>query len=180
MRQVVDELRLSRCVFQTDPDAQTSGGVQANTINQIVEQVSALSRCVGSLEREFSDPDGTIGKLESRIKTHEEHCAGETIERGGQLFRDVVLVNTWVQTFKDKGLFRYCVDMATLIMLCAEPYETIAEGMANAAAAHKAEFNDVTKARIPLSYGLMYPDNIMRKQNKEKYAATGGWFWTNT
>ena len=132
---------------------------------------------MGSLEREFSDPDGIIGnKLESRIKTLEERCAGETIERGGQLFRDVVLVNTWVQTFKDKGLFCYCVDMVMLIMLCAEPYETIAEGMANAAAAHKAEFNYLTEAQISLSDGLAYPDNIMRKQDKEKYATTGGWF----
>ena len=163
-----------------DPDAQTSGGVQADTVDQIVKQVSALAHRVGSLEREFSDPDATIGKLESRIKTLEERCARETIERGGRLFRDVMSVNTWVQTFKDKGLFRYCVDMVTLIMLCAEPYETIAEGMANAAAAHKAEFNDLMETRISLSYGRTYPDNIIRKQDKEKYAATGGWFWTNT
>jgi hypothetical protein len=94
MRQVIDELRLSGCVFRTDPDARTTGGVQANTIDQIVEQVSALSRRVGGLEREFSDPDGTIGKLESRIKTLEERRAGETIERGGRLFRDIVSVNT--------------------------------------------------------------------------------------
>ena len=125
MRQVIDELCSSGCVFRTDPDAQTTGGVQSDTINQIVEQVSALSRWVGSLERTFSDPDGTIGKLESRIKTLKERCAGETIERGGWLFRDVVSVNTWVQTFKDKGPFCYCVDMVTLIMLCAEPYETL-------------------------------------------------------
>ncbi len=141
MRQVIDELCLSGCVFQTD--ARTSRGVQADTIDQIVEQVSALLRCVGSLEREFSDSDGTMGKLESRIKTLEERRAGETIERGGRLFRDVVLVNTWVQTFKNKGLFCYCVDIVAFIMLCAEPYETIAEGMANAAAAHEAKFNAV-------------------------------------
>ena len=94
MRQVIDEVRLSGCVFRTDPDAQTSGGVQADTIDQIVEQVSALSCSVGSLEREFFNPDGTIGKLESRIKTLEKCCAEETIERIGRLFRDVVLVNT--------------------------------------------------------------------------------------
>jgi hypothetical protein len=180
MRQVVDELQASGCVFRTDPDAQSTGGVQADTLDQIVDQVSALSRRLVSPEKEFSDPDGTIGKLESRIKTLKEGRAGETIERGGRLFRDVVSVNTWTQTFKDKGLFRYCVDMVTLIMLCAEPYKTIAEGMANAAAAHKAEFNNLTEARVSLSYGLTYPDNIMRKQDKEKYAATGGWYWTNT
>ena len=180
MRQVIDELHSSGCVFRSDPNAQTIEGVQADTIDQIVEQISALLRHVGSLEREFSDLDGTIGKLESRIKTLKERRTGKTTERGGQLFRDVVLVNTWVHTFKDKSLFRYCVDMVVLIMLCAEPYETIAEGMANAAAAHKAEFNDLMETRISLSYGRTYPDNIIRKQDKEKYAATGGWFWTNT
>jgi hypothetical protein len=84
----------------------------------------------------------------------------------------------WVQTFQDKDLYRYCVEMVTLIMLCAEPYDTIAEGMATATTAHKAEYNSLTEARILLLYGLTYPENIMRKQDKEKYAATGGWYWT--
>jgi hypothetical protein len=66
--------------------------------------------------------------------------------------------------------------MVTLIMLCIEFYETIAEDMANAPAAHKAELNNLAEARILLSYGLRYPDNIMRKQDKENYAATGDWY----
>jgi hypothetical protein len=70
--------------------------------------------------------------------------------------------------------------MVTLIMLCAEPYDTTAEGMATAAAAHKAEYNSLTEACISLSYGLTYPENIMCKQDKEKYAATGGCYWTTT
>ena len=178
MRQVIDELQAAGCVFRTDTDARTTAGVQANTLDQIVNQVSGLSRRIVYLENALSDPNGTMGKMESHLKTLKERRAGETIERGGRLFRDVVAINTWVQRFKDKGLFRYCVDMVTLIMLCAEPYKTIAEGMANAAAAHKAKFNDLAEARISLSYGLTYPDNIMRKQDKEKYVATGGWFWT--
>jgi hypothetical protein len=47
--------------------------------------------------------------------------------------------------------------MITLVMLCADPYKTIAEGMATAAAAHKAEYNSPTEACILLSYGLTYP-----------------------
>jgi hypothetical protein len=58
--------------------------------------------------------------------------------------------------------------MVTLIMLCANPYETIADGMAMAAAAHKAEYNSLTEARILLSYGLTYPENLMKKYDKEK------------
>ena len=78
------------------------------------------------------------------------------------------------------SLLRWCVDMITLLMLCADPYQTIAEGMTYAAGAHKAEFNDFTEARVSLSYGLTYPENIMKKHDKEKYAATGGWFWSST
>ena len=70
--------------------------------------------------------------------------------------------------------------MVTLIMLCSEPYDTIAEGIATAAEAHKAEYNSLTEACISLSYGLTYPENIMCKQDKEKYAATGGCYWTTT
>jgi hypothetical protein len=72
------------------------------------------------------------------------------------------------------------MDMVTFIMLCAEPYNTIAEGMATAAAAHKAKYNSLMEAHILLSYGLTYPKNIMRKQDKEKYAATGDWYWMTT
>ena len=49
-----------------------------------------------------------------------------------------------------------------------------------AAAAHKAEYNSLTKARISLSYGLTYPENIMKKMDKQKHAATGGWYWSTS
>jgi hypothetical protein len=54
---------------------------------------------------------------------------GYVIERGGMTFRNLSAVSAWVQTFKDKDLYCHCVDMATLIMLCTEAYETIAEGI---------------------------------------------------
>ncbi len=99
------------------------------------------------------------------------------IERGGKTFQDLGAVAAWLQTFKDKDLYRYCVDMVTLIMLSAKAYETIAEGMATAAAAHKFDNNSLTEARISLSYGLTYPENLMKKMDKQKHVATGGWFW---
>jgi hypothetical protein len=126
------------------------------------------------LEKEYSDPDGTIAKLKVRIKSLEDSRGGDMIKQGGKAFQDVIAVNAWVQTSKDKDLYRYCVDMVTLIMLCAEPYNMIAEGMATVAAAHKAEYNSLTEAHISLSYGLTYQENVMRKQDKEKHAATGG------
>jgi hypothetical protein len=146
----------------------------------MLDQVSGLSKRIGVMEKQFTNPDVALGKMEVRIANMEDQQAGDSIERGGKAFRDLTAVAAWVQTFEDKDLYRYCVDMVTLVMLCADPYETIAEGMATAAAAHKAEYNSLTKARISLSYGLTYPENLMRKQDKEKHAATGGWFWSPT
>ena len=87
------------------------------------------------MEKELKNPAGILSNLEGRIKSLEDRRAGDAIERGGKTFRDIGSVLAWVQTFKDKNMYRYCVDMVTLIMLCAEAYETIAEGMATAAAA---------------------------------------------
>jgi hypothetical protein len=70
--------------------------------------------------------------------------------------------------------------MVTLLMLCADPYKTIVEGMAMAAAAHKVEYNSLTEAQISLSCSLTYPENLMKKHDKEKHVATRGWFWTTT
>ena len=176
LRQVVDELRSGGFVTRDELDAH----VTPSSFDAFSDQVSALGRRVTAVEQHFLDPDGVLAKIESRIKVLEDRRAGESIERGGKTFRDIGAVSAWVQTFKDKQLFRYCVDMVTLLMLCADPYQTIAEGMTYAAGAHKAEFNDFTEARVSLSYGLTYPENIMKKHDKEKYAATGGWFWSST
>ncbi len=72
-------------------------------------------------------------------------------------------VTAWAHTFNDKNLYCYCVDMVALIMLCAEPYNIIAEGIATAATAHKGEYTSLIEDRILLSYGLTYPKNIMPK-----------------
>jgi hypothetical protein len=70
--------------------------------------------------------------------------------------------------------------MVTLVMLCADPYDTIAKGMTTVAIAHEAEYVSLTEVRISLSYGLTYLENLMKKFNKEKHTATGGWFWIIT
>jgi hypothetical protein len=176
VRQVVDELRAAGFVTRDEREPHISSG----SFKAFSDQLSGLGRRVTEVEKYFLDPDGVLSKIESRIKVLEDRRAGDSIERGGKTFRDIGAVSAWIQTFKDKDLFRYCVDMVTLLMLCADPYQTIAEGMAYAAGAHKAEFNDFTEARVSLSYGLTYPENIMRKHDKEKYAATGGWFWCST
>ncbi len=131
------------------------------------------------IEKELKEPDGTLSKLEGRIKSLEDRQAGDAIERGGKIFQDLGTVLACVQTFKDKDLYRYCMDV-TLVMLCAEAYKTIAEGMAMTVAAHKAEYNSLNEACISLSYGLTYPENLMKKQDKQKHVATGDWFWTTS
>ena len=74
--------------------------------------------------------------------------------------------------FKDKDLYCYCMDMVTLIMICADAYETIVEGMATAVLAHKAEYNSLKEACILPSYGLTHPKNLLKKQDKQKHVAT--------
>jgi hypothetical protein len=176
MRQVVDALRSLGFVTQDDLEARASRVSNPNVLNQL----AGLGKLVGVVKRQFTDPDGTLAKIKGRPTALEDRRSGNSIEHGGKAFRDIGAVPTWVQTFEDKDLFRYRVDMVTLVMLCANPYKTIAEGMAMVAAAHKVEYNSLTKAQISLSYGLIYPEYLMKKSDKEKHTATGGWFWTNT
>jgi hypothetical protein len=178
MRQVIDDLCQSGFVLQDDLDAIGVSGFQLDSRSQMLDQVLVLNQSLVRLKKELTNPDSTIVKLKGRIKSLEDQQAGEAIERGGKTFRDLGDVAVWAQTFKDKDLYHHCVDMVTLIMLCVEAYETIVESMATAAAAHKAEYNSLTEACISLLYGLTYPENLMKKQNKQKHVATGGRFWT--
>ena len=72
MRQVIDKLQASGCVFQTNADARTTVGVQADTLDQIVDQVSALLRRIINVENALTDPNGAMGMIESRLKTLKE------------------------------------------------------------------------------------------------------------
>ena len=178
MRQVVDKLQTSGFVTREELDDTVVHHIQGPG-DMTGDQFSGLCQRVGALERHFTGP-GIFAKLETRIKGLEDRQAGDTVECGGKAFRDITSVASWIQTIPDKDVYQYCVDFVTLVMLAADPYETIAQEMANAAAAYKAEFNSLTEARISLSYGLTYPENLMKKHDKEKYTATGGWFWSST
>jgi hypothetical protein len=136
MRQVVDELRSSGFVTCDEMEARGTTGPD----HAVADQLSGLGRQLTLVERQFTDPDGTLSKMEGRVVSLEDQRTGDSIERGGKAFRDIGAIAAWVQTFEDKDLFRYCVDMVTLVMLCANPYKTIAEGMTTAAAAHKAKY----------------------------------------
>jgi hypothetical protein len=176
MSQVVHKLRSSGFMLQSDLDTCVNAGLPAD----VPDKILGLSMHVSNIEKDLKDPEGMLTRLEGRVKALEDRRAGDAIERGEETFRDIGSMAAWLQTFPDKNLYRYCVDMVTLVMLCAKPYETIAKGMATAAAAHKAEYNSLTEACISLSYGLTYPKNLMRKMDKQKHAMTGGWFWTTS
>jgi hypothetical protein len=163
MRQVVDKLRSSGFVTCNEMEAHESLWLD----HIVTDQLAGLGKRLTILEMQFTDPDGTLSKIGGRIFSLENRRTGESIKRDGKAFRDFGAVAAWVQTFKDKDLFRYCDDMVTLIMLCADPYKTIAEGMATAAATHKAKYNSLPEARISRFYGLTYPEKLMKKYNKE-------------
>jgi hypothetical protein len=99
--QVVDKLRSSGFMLQSDLDDRFNAGLPAN----VIDQISGLSRRVSKIEKNFSDPEGTLAKLEGRIKALEDQRAGDAIECGGKTFRDVGAVAAWLQTFSDKNLF---------------------------------------------------------------------------
>jgi hypothetical protein len=101
MRQVVDELCTAGFVLRMDPGALDNSRLWGDALDQIVDQVSALSGRLVGLEKELKDPDWAIAKLEARIKTLEDQHGGDTIKQGGKTFCNVIAVNTWVQTFQD-------------------------------------------------------------------------------
>jgi hypothetical protein len=88
MRQVVDELRVAGFVLCTDPDARTNPGLLADALEQTIDQVSSLSQHLVSVEKELKNPHRILLKLEGRIKSLEDQCVGDAIERGGKTFKD--------------------------------------------------------------------------------------------
>ncbi len=57
MRQVVDELCTAGFVLRMDPGALDNSRLWGDALDQIVDQVSALSGCLVGLEKELKDPD---------------------------------------------------------------------------------------------------------------------------
>ena len=66
------------------------------------DQVSGLSRRIGVIEKHFSDPNGTFGKMDARITNLEDRRAGDAIEQGGKSFRDLNAVAPWLRPSKTR------------------------------------------------------------------------------
>ncbi len=92
MRQVVDELVLAGFVVQSNLDSKVMSSLPSDTANQL----SGLSGRLARIEKELKDPDGTLSKLEGRIKSLEDRQARDVIERGGKTFQDLGAVSAWV------------------------------------------------------------------------------------
>ncbi len=82
MSQVVDELRSSGFVLHSDLNKRLNEGLPP----ELVDQLSGLSRRVTNIESDLDAPDGTLAKIEGRIKTLKDRRAGEAIKRGGKTF----------------------------------------------------------------------------------------------
>jgi hypothetical protein len=67
-RQVVDELRSSGFVTPNNLEARASRGSNLNVLNQL----SGLGKQVGVVERQFTDPDGTLAKIEGQLTALED------------------------------------------------------------------------------------------------------------
>ena len=100
--------------------------------------VSGLSSRLAILEHEVIKPQGVIALLSMRVKYLEERKTAKSVERGNKIFKDQRAVEAFVMTTGDTHLYRYCLDMVSLITLVPDPFFSVAEGMAGEAAAVKA------------------------------------------
>ncbi len=85
MRQVVDDLRSSGFVTHDEMEACESLGLD----HIVTDQLSGLGKRLTMDERQFTDPDGTLSKIEGRIISLEDRRAGDSRERGGKAFQDI-------------------------------------------------------------------------------------------
>lgn len=162
MRQVVDELCVAGFELRTDPDARTNPGLVADALEQTIDQVSSCSRRLVSNSRGGS----SLWRIGTRVTPSSEEGRPSGIL-------------AWFWHGFRPSRTRICIGIEWVWLLSSwSVLRHTAEGMATAAAAHKAEYNSLTEARISLSFGLTYLENLMKKQDKQKHVATGGWFWT--
>jgi hypothetical protein len=75
MRQVVDELRALGFVTCDMIEATVAPTFDPNTHDRL----SGLSKHIASIKRHFTDPDGTVSKMEGRIRSPKDRRARDSI-----------------------------------------------------------------------------------------------------
>jgi hypothetical protein len=82
MRQVVDKLCSSGFITCNQMEAHLS----SPSNHDVTDQISGLGRWVNNVARHFTDPDGTLAKMDGWIKSLKDYQAGDSIEQGGKIF----------------------------------------------------------------------------------------------
>ena len=147
-------------------------------------ELSGVSTRLAKAEQALFKPEGILSALAARVKLMEDRKKASAVARGNQVFKDQQAVQAFVIASGDTAIYRYVVDMVSLLTLAPDPYFTVAEGMASEAAAAKAKFNSLLEARIALSYPITYPSAVMMKSTSTTEVRgldlTNGWRWTHS
>ena len=147
-------------------------------------ELSGVSTRLAKAEQALFKPEGIMAALTARVKLMEDRKKASAVARGNQVFKDQQAVQAFVIASGDTAIYRYVVDMVSLLTLAPDPYFTVAEGMASEAAAAKAKFNSLLEARIALSYPITFPSSVMSKSTSTAEGRgldlTNGWRWTHS
>jgi hypothetical protein len=85
MRQVVDKLWSSSFVTHNKMEARGTTGPD----HAVADQFSGLGRRLAVVERQFTDPDGTLSKMEGRIVSLEDRRTADFIKCSKKAFQDI-------------------------------------------------------------------------------------------
>ena len=147
-------------------------------------ELSGVATRLAKVEQALFKPEGVMAALGARVKLMENRKHSSSISRGNQVFKDQQAVQAFVVASGDATIYRFVVDMVSLLTLAPDPYFTVAEGMANEAAATKAKFSSLLEARIALSYPITFPASVMSKStatggDRGHLDLTNGWKWNH-
>jgi len=147
-------------------------------------ELSGVVTRLAKVEQALFKPEGVMAALAARVKLMEDRKHSSSISRGNQVFKDQQAVQAFIVASGDATIYRFVVDMVSLLTLAPDPYFTVAEGMASEAAAAKAKFSSLLEARIALSYPITFPSSIMSKSTatggeRGQLDLTNGWKWNH-
>ena len=78
----------------------------------------------------------------------------------------------------DDQIYRFGHDMKDQLIGCMDDHYTMSESMSNEAAAIKAGYHSYAAAKVASSFGVTYPENIIRRSGAAKDAVNGGYAFT--
>ena len=130
------------------------------------------------LESEILHPTGTLRVLGDRVQALEDKRIGTAISIQGYVFRDAPSVKAWSALSADPEKFRYMRDAWVQLTMAVADSSSMAEVLANKAAARKAGYTNYSAAQVAATFEVMFPESIIRRSHTKADAAQGGWVWT--